>query len=902
MKLKLYLPSYATGRPFIKLALLVLALFTVGFVQAQPGEALDFDGSNDRVNLPFVISGSYTKEAWINITNLGADNNIVSGSATALWAPASAGSRLSAGHGGGFNSVQDPTPLVAGTWYHVAVTYNAATGDMKLYKNGVLVNSATGVATYTETVQYIGAFNAAFVFSGKIDEVRIWNVERTGAQIAAAMNCPLTGDEPGLMAYYDFNQGTAGGTNTGLTTLNDIKDKCQKANATLVNFALTGATSNWVAPGPVLGGSCTNTDPNINVTGNGNCIVIGDATPSLTDHTRFGDYGIAPLTRTFTIQNAGNGNLTISGVAISGVNASDFTVTTPPAATVTPGNSTTFTVQFAPTGALGVKTALITVNSNDGDDGAFSYAIDGNYAGQGKSLAFDGVGDYVTLPNILSGSYTKEALVYSFNTAVSNNIVSGTTTAFWAPNTAGFRLTAGHSPGFNQVQDPTPLAANTWYHVAVTYDAATQEMRLYKDGVLVSSATSVPAYTETTLFIGAFNSGFFWNGRIDEVRIWNVVRTATEIDNNKACSLTGDEPGLIGYYNFTNGVAGANNTGVTTLPDVSDKCNANNGTLNGFTLNGTLSNWVSDSLTLTGSCTNTFPNIIVSGNAQCIITGDNTPSMADNTDFGSYIAPGVDKVFTITNTGSATLNIGTIVFTGPDNTMFTVLVPPAATVAPGASTTVTVRFVGFGLGTKTAVMTINNDDPDEAPYSFAIQGNGTVILPVTLVSFTGSLDGGKAKLRWTTTAELNNKGFEILRATGNSNNWESIGFVPATNLATGSTYDFADRLPLIGGNSYRLKQVDVDGNYTLSQIVYISNTVKGLVISLYPNPVKDKLILQFNDNQLLNTQVKISTATGQILSTVTIRSTRQEIDFGTVPQGIYLLTFSNGQVQRIVKQ
>ncbi len=885
----------------IKLILLLISFLTTAVASAQSGEALDFDGTNDRVNLPFVISGSYTKEAWINTNNLGATNNIVSGTATAFWAPASAGSRLTAGHGGGFNNVQDPTPLAAATWYHVAVSYNATTQEMKLYKNGVLVSSATSVPTYTETAQFIGAFNTSFVFSGQIDEVRIWNTERTAGEIAGSMNCTLTGDEPGLMAYYDFNQGIAGGANTGLTTLNDRKDKCAKANATLVNFALTGATSNWVAPGPALTGTCSSADPNISVSGNSNCIAIGDATPSLTDHTRFGDFGIVPLTRTYTITNTGNANLTISGVTITGADAADFSVTASPSSPITPAATTTFTVQFLPLGAPGIKTALVTVNSNDADDGTYTFTIDGSNNGQGKALAFDGVGDFVTLPNILSGSYTKEALVYSLNTAVANNIISGTTTAFWAPNTASFRLTAGHAPGFSQVQDPTPLAPNTWYHVAVTYDAATQEMKLYKDGVLVSSATSVPPYTETTQFIGAFNSGFFWNGRIDEVRIWNVVRSAAEINANKNCALTGDEPGLKAYYNFTNGVAASNNAGVATLPDVSDKCTPNNGTLNGFTLNGTFSNWVADTLTLTGGCTNAFPNIRITGNGLCIVDGDNTPDIADNTDFGNFVIPGTDKTFTITNTGNATLNIGTIVFTGPDNTMFTVLTPPAASLAPGASTTVVIRFTGVSLGLKTATVTINNDDTDEAAYSFAIQGLVTVLLPVNLISFSGQTAGNTAQLRWVTTAETGNKGFEILRSVPGSNSWEVIGFVPAVS-ATGAAYSFTDRLPVPGGNNYRLRQIDVDGNFKLSQIILLNFTGKTTVISLYPNPVKDKLVLRTNDARLINTPLTITTVTGHVVSRLTLKSNQQEIDMSQLNAGIYLLSLNNGEVYRIVKQ
>ena len=54
-----------------------------------------------------------------------------------------------------------------------------------------------------------------------IDEVRVWNYARTQAQLQAAMNTEFCGPQAGLMVYYKFNQGVAGGSNTGQTILDD---------------------------------------------------------------------------------------------------------------------------------------------------------------------------------------------------------------------------------------------------------------------------------------------------------------------------------------------------------------------------------------------------------------------------------------------------------------------------------------------------------------------------------------------------------------------------------------------------------------------------------------------------------------------------------------------------------
>ncbi len=116
----------------------------------------------------------------------------------------------------------------------------------------------------------------------------------------------------------------------------------------------------------------------IDVQGNAVTITDGDITPAVTDATDFGIQSVCngTLSSTFTIMNPGTTALTIANVTISGANAADFTVTTSPAASVAASGSTTFTVTFDPS-AAGVRQATITVNTNDCDEAAFDYAIQG---------------------------------------------------------------------------------------------------------------------------------------------------------------------------------------------------------------------------------------------------------------------------------------------------------------------------------------------------------------------------------------------------------------------------------------------------------------------------------------------------------------------------------------------
>jgi hypothetical protein len=87
-------------------------------------------------------------------------------------------------------------------------------------------------------------------FKGIIDDISIWNVARTQAQIQTDMNSTLAGTETNLVGLFNFNQGIGGGDNTGLITA--IDGTVNNNHATLNNFALTGPTSNWVGRNAAL--------------------------------------------------------------------------------------------------------------------------------------------------------------------------------------------------------------------------------------------------------------------------------------------------------------------------------------------------------------------------------------------------------------------------------------------------------------------------------------------------------------------------------------------------------------------------------------------------------------------------------------------------------------------------
>ena len=121
------------------------------------------------------------------------------------------------------------------------------------------------------------------------------------------------------------------------------------------------------------------------------------------------------------------------------------------------------------------------------------------------------------------------------------------------------------------------------------------------------------------------------------------------------------------------------------------------------------------------------PEIAVSSNGTDITDGNTTPSINDNTDFGSTNETGgtITKSFTIQNSGLGSLSIGTFTISGTNAADFSVTFAPSSTVSSLGSTTFEVTFNPSALGLKTARISFVNNDGDENPFDFSLQGTGT---------------------------------------------------------------------------------------------------------------------------------------------------------------------------------
>jgi Secretion system C-terminal sorting domain len=171
-------------------------------------------------------------------------------------------------------------------------------------------------------------------------------------------------------------------------------------------------------------------------------------------------------------------------------------------------------------------------------------------------------------------------------------------------------------------------------------------------------------------------------------------------------------------------------------------------------------------------------------------------------------------------------------------------------------------------------------------------------LPVTLLSFEGRRpDVNTVTLKWKTTNELNNLGFDVERSLGNATQFTKVTFVPA--LANGGlieNYEMNDPNSFAGTSYYRLKQFDVDSQYTYSKIIAIDNTGPKESLTLYPNPARNILYLKIVSGSSGNGSVLLYDANGKMLtqqsSFIQKGSNLQQMDVNNLARGMYFIRLS----------
>jgi len=211
---------------------------------AAIGNALDFAGAQYVRANNIVIPQPYTIETWFMYKQ--GFGRICVSDANEMLIDDNDGGQVIRCHVNGSSLISTSNAFQYNTWTHLACVVNGASS--KIYVNGVDVtgSGSLGAAGLDASNFDIGVTvpGMANPLTGKIDEFRIWNTARTASQINANMTSTISPSSSGLKLYYTFDQGVAGGTNTGITTAFDATSSGY--NGTLNGFALSGNTSNWV--------------------------------------------------------------------------------------------------------------------------------------------------------------------------------------------------------------------------------------------------------------------------------------------------------------------------------------------------------------------------------------------------------------------------------------------------------------------------------------------------------------------------------------------------------------------------------------------------------------------------------------------------------------------------------
>ena len=399
---------------------------------------------------------------------------------------------------------------------------------------------------------------------------------------------------------------------------------------------------------------------------------------------------------------------------------------------------------------------------------------------------------------------------------------------------------------------------NTWTHIAAAYDSSSGSMKIYINGVLdATSSTSSLSSNTARLLIGALLSSQFFDGLLDEIRLWSIERTADEIRADMCEKITGTESNLVGYWRF-DVQEGLN------IPDLT----SNNNYASMYNMESYVYNWSGAAIgdesaydyTASGGYTQTLSHpdgdALTAASTSGTVTGiqvyrvDSPPlrpgtinSSSTYTDIDPFRYWGVKIFGTNTPTYSVVYNYNghpgiidenalNLVYRNNlfDNTwedLFAVLDPNANTLTKTGQT-----------GTEFTL--VSSNDP----------------LPVELSIFNAVKLQSGVKLTWRTETEVGNYGFNVERrvflSTLNEQkygDWVTLGFIEGQgNSNLPKDYSFLDNNLPVGKYNYRLKQIDTDGNHEYSKIIEIDLGLptKFELMQNYPNPFNPMTTISFS--------------------------------------------------------
>ena len=530
--------------------------------------------------------------------------------------------------------------------------------------------------------------------------------------------------------------------------------------------------------------NAVNALPEINLKGGGNSIPDGDLVPSTAKLTRFGSVATS-LVRTFTIENIGSGPLTVSAITVSGENASEFAVSGAPSS-VAAGANATFTVTYTPTAGVPTSRATITVNSNDANEAAYDFVVEGEKtypaldtawtirsgaaAGNWASITYGG-GQFVAVDawtNHVAATSPDGKTWTIRNPSVLNR---------WTSVTYGLgRFVAVSQTGTQRVMTSTDgvtwtgrNAAENQGWLSVTYgnglfvavaNSGPNNVMTSPDGITWTARSTNEAGILTGVTYG--NGLFVAVGISGANRFWSspdgITWTPRSTSQNNWYSVAYGKGMFVAVADY--GSVATSADGITWTLGTAPQSNLwrsvayGAGQFVAVALDGNNRVMTSpDGVTWTLGTSpeanqwigvaygeGSFVAMSYQGTNRVMTLSEPVPpeinlranamSILDgdvtpsSADHTHFgaVAASLARTFTIENTGGGPLTIGSITVSGENASEFVVSGAPSS-VAVGASATFTVTYTPTaGVGTSRATITVNSNDSDEAAYDFVIEG------------------------------------------------------------------------------------------------------------------------------------------------------------------------------------
>ncbi|GAB3232500.1 hypothetical protein GCM10027346_19800 [Hymenobacter seoulensis] len=197
---------------------------------------------------------------------------------------------------------------------------------------------------------------------------------------------------------------------------------------------------------------------------------------------------------------------------------------------------------------------------------------------------------------------------------------------------------------------------------------------------------------------------------------------------------------------------------------------------------------------------------------------------------------------------------------------------------------------------------------EDRPVGFPTTINRPAPLPVQLVAFTARTSGTSVVLHWQTASELNSSHFLVERAIGTKSEFKAIGRLVAAGNSTGArhyTLRDADASAVRSAVLYyRLRQVDLDGKETFSEVAVVQPAPQGPALTVFPSPASATEVVRAEWQGLPAGayQLMLYNMQGRLVSQQTVSGSDAALATSALPTGLYQVVLVNNAGQQVAAQ